>query len=441
VNPTVQATLSADGVNPNSFYSVSAQPFGVYARDTKHSNTPYSRQFTASWQQQISNKVALELGYVGNGGRQLPVLYNSNFGVEFQTPNITGGNFSTSPVMTMTNRADSTYHSLMARVRAANWHGLRLNATYVWSKSIDNASNGIFPTLPITLPNLGFGDQLVGTFNPSAPCIFGTPFAGNPPCTIAPSGTPVAISPFFPTIDLSTGAVTTTGAGQVMTSRYLIPQDPFNFLTDDRGRSDFDSRHRMVLDYTWEIPGSKSSKLRGNWTMSGIFVAQSGQPFTIFAGPTGGEVNMRANVGPFSVGNDPNGAITTTLTPAQLLQLLPSTQAPCGTLVTAVFPNVTVPNIVQPATGLPCTGNSGRNAFTGPNLINMNFSVQKGFSLGGENRMLSFRGEFYNLFNRNNFYNPISQLSTDGFTLNPAFGQIKSAHDPRQIQFGVRYSW
>ena len=71
----------------------------------------------------------------------------------------------------------------------------------------------------------------------------------------------------------------------------------------------------------------------------------------------------------------------------------------------------------------------------------MNFAVQKGFHLDGENRMLSFRGEFYNLFNHDNFYNPISQLITDGFTVNPAFGKIKSARDPRQIQFGVRYSW
>ena len=442
VNPTVQGAISFDGVNPFSAYSVSAQPFGVYARDVAHSNTPYSRQITASWQQQISNKLALEVGYVGNGGRQLPVLYNSNFGIEFNPSNITGGNFSTLPVMTITNRADSTYHSLVTRLRAADWHGLRVNATYVWSHSIDNASNAIFPTLPVTLPNLGFGYQTVGTQNLSAGCIYGLTFGGIPPCVATdPFGTTaVLISPFFPTIDLSAGAVTTTGAGQVITSRYLIPQDPFNFLTDDRGSSDFDSRHRMVLDYTWDIPGSKSSKLRGNWTLSGIFVAQSGQPFTIFAGPTGGEITLRANVlGAVEQDNhDPNAAISA----ANLA--LPSLAAPCTRTIIDPFtllPLGTAGNIIQPATGEPCPGNSGRNAFTGPNFINMNFAVQKGFSLGGENRMLTFRGEFYNLFNRENFYNPISQLSLDGFTMNPAFGKIKSAHDPRQIQFGVRYTW
>jgi hypothetical protein len=233
--------------------------------------------------------------------------------------------------------------------------------------------------------------------------------------------------------------VTTTGAGQVLTSRYLIPQDPLNFLVNDRGRSDFDNKHRMVLDYTWEVPGPKSSVLKGNWVLSGIFDAQSGQPFTIFAGPAGGEVTQRVNVlNSVAISNNPNSAIST----ANLQ--LPSTVAPCVRTVLTGSPPITpvqIPDIIQPATGLPCTGNSGRNAFTGPNFIAMDFAIQKGFTLGGESRMLSFRAEFYNLFNRSNFYNPISQLSTDGFTPNPSFGLIKSAHDPRQIQFGVRYSW
>ncbi|MGH9670994.1 MAG: carboxypeptidase regulatory-like domain-containing protein [Terriglobales bacterium] len=426
INPSVQGAILPEfsgATNPFSFYSVASQPFAVYARDVGHTSTPYSRQISASWQQEISGKLVFELGYVGTSGRRLPVLYNSNFATEFTPLNTTGGSFTTFPVMTMTNRASSSYHSLMGRARVANWHGLRFNATYTWSKAIDNSSTGIFPAIPATLLNLSLGYQLVGQQNPGAGCAL---FAV---CTVTTGGGPIPISPLFPTIDLSTGAVTTTGAGQVIASRYLIPQNPFNFLIDDRGRSDFDSKHRFVLDYTWEIPGAKSSKLKGNWIVSGIFVAQSGQPFTIFAGPIGGEVNQRAIVtGPVSVSDDPSGAIST----ANLL--IPMATAPCST---ASFPD----NPFRPATGVACTGNSGRNQFTGPNFITMNFAIQKGFSLGGENRVLSFRGEFYNLLNRDNFYNPLSQLSTDGFTFNPAFGKIKSAHDPRQIQFGVRYTW
>jgi hypothetical protein len=71
----------------------------------------------------------------------------------------------------------------------------------------------------------------------------------------------------------------------------------------------------------------------------------------------------------------------------------------------------------------------------------MNFAVQKAFPVRGETKMLTVRAEIYNLFNRANYYNPISDLSTDGINLNPDFGKIKSAHDPLQVQLAARFTW
>jgi hypothetical protein len=68
-------------------------------------------------------------------------------------------------------------------------------------------------------------------------------------------------------------------------------------------------------------------------------------------------------------------------------------------------------------------------------------AVQKNFHIGSEQRVLTFRAEAFNLFNRANFYNPISVLSLDGFNSNPDFGKIKSAHDARQLQVAGRFSW
>ncbi len=48
---------------------------------------------------------------------------------------------------------------------------------------------------------------------------------------------------------------------------------------------------------------------------------------------------------------------------------------------------------------------------------------------------------FFNLFDRANFYNPITEYSTDGVHLNPEFGIIRSAHDPRQIQLAARFDF
>jgi hypothetical protein len=38
-------------------------------------------------------------------------------------------------------------------------------------------------------------------------------------------------------------------------------------------------------------------------------------------------------------------------------------------------------------------------------------------------------------------YNPITEYSTDGVHLNPEFGIIRSAHDPRQIQLAARFDF
>jgi hypothetical protein len=51
------------------------------------------------------------------------------------------------------------------------------------------------------------------------------------------------------------------------------------------------------------------------------------------------------------------------------------------------------------------------------------------------------RAEFFNVFNRANYYNPISQYSLDGVTRNPDFGKVKSAYAPRQMQFAIRFNW
>jgi hypothetical protein len=68
-------------------------------------------------------------------------------------------------------------------------------------------------------------------------------------------------------------------------------------------------------------------------------------------------------------------------------------------------------------------------------------AIQKSFKIFGEGKELTFRTEMFNLFNRANYYNPNSVASLDGFNANPDFGQIKSAHDPRQFQFAARFTF
>jgi hypothetical protein len=426
LDPAVQAATFFDAFTlnfPNSFYSAAKQPFGVTARDSAHSNTPYTRQISAGIQQQVNNHLTFEVGYIGTSGKQLPVIYNSNFTKEWDVVNNPfEDNFAFTPIFTMTNQGDSSYHSMMVRVRAADWHGLRMNAAYSMSNSEDNASSAQFPTLPLTGPNTVLPYQEFQTGSYVALCVY-------IPTDFCPAG----VSPLAPQINFSPGAVTTTGAGQVLVSRYSLPQDPFGFLNDDLGRSDFHTKHRFVLDYTWDVPYGKESKWMGNWQISGIFVGQSGQPFTIFS-PILNEITQRAaQTGEVTVTNNPNGAID----PSNLV--LPGNIGSCraGTAVAGFdqgFLYLTSP-------GNACTGGTRRNQFTGPGFAGFNLAIQKGFAVFGEGRMLSLRAELYNLTDRANFYNPISTLSTDGVTQFGDFGKIKSAHEARQVQFAVRFTW
>jgi len=416
-NSTIDPTNAAY----NAANQAASQPSTIYAMDTKHSDTPYTWQYSGTLQQSLTDKMSVELGYVGSRGSMLPIITNANFGSQYTLNDFFGDNLTKFAVLKMQDRAQSQYDSLMFRLRMADVHGLRVNATYNYSHSHDNSSNGVFPTIPLTLTNVAIGAQFQANDNPVPFCVLFGFTCGTFPLT-------------SPQIDFSPGAVTTTGEGQVITSRYLLPQDPINYLKDEYGQSDFDSPHRFVLDYTWDMPFSKKSKLLGNWTLSGIFTAQSGQPFTIFAGPIINEVNQRVNVsGNVHIDdNNPNGMIG--LGGISLAENDPSCTG-TGGFFFAFSP-------LRPhADGSPCIGNSKRNQFRGPAYANMNFAIQKGFQVLGEGRMLTFRSEFYNLFDRANYYNPISQVSTDGFNLNPDFGKVKSAHPGRQIQFAVRFNW
>jgi len=69
-------------------------------------------------------------------------------------------------------------------------------------------------------------------------------------------------------------------------------QDPRN-IASNRGNSEFDIRHRVVLSHMFDIPWTKhftgvSGKVLDGWSFNGIFSFQSGFPATLFSGPRKG---------------------------------------------------------------------------------------------------------------------------------------------------------
>ena len=192
------------------------------------------------------------------------------------------------------------------------------------------------------------------------------------------------------------------------------PRDPTNFGLS-YGPSDNDVKHRFVASYIWQIPqmhglhGAASGVLN-HWELQGITIAQSGTPFTILSNTDTSLTGIGSDTAAPVSGVAPNVGHYS-YSGSSLFFLNPSAyqNAPFGTY-----------------------GVLGRNSFYGPKYVNFDFSLFKEFPISERAGKVQFRSEFFNLFNHPNFFNPNS-------TVGSALGQITGAHDPRFIQFALKW--
>ncbi len=417
----------------------------LYARDVNALKTPYLIQISGSVQHRFSGSWSGEVGYVGSVGQRLPLVYDANFATEFycQSNGVCSNN-TYFPVFTQSDIGSSNYNSLVARVTSNLYHGLSLHASYTWSKSLDDVVSSDFPNATDSLFSQLYGRQLYGLGNPAVFALqqSSSGYGSNSGLRGSELGTQnartaVLQSANIPSFTSIQSALTTTGSRAINTSSYNLPQNPLDYSSAgavqgaDYGPSDFDVRHRAVADLVYRMPFK--NKFARNFVISGITTVQSGQPFTIFSGPAYGQVTQRVNLSTTSTikttGN-PGGYIAG-VSRANLPSLNSSV---CPTLYAQ--PSLYKFSSVQGA----CVGNSGRNAFTGPAYFSQDAAVQRGIHLS-ERKTLVLRAEMYNLFNRSNYYNPISEVSADGVHINPEFGLVRSSHDPRQVQFAARFDF
>ncbi len=84
-------------------------------------------------------------------------------------------------------------------------------------------------------------------------------------------------------------------------------------------------------------------------------------------------------------------------------------------------------------------GNANRAPLYGPDFVNTDLSLIKGFRIT-ERVGLDFRTEFFNIFNHPQFFLPGSSLTAmQDINALPSFGKVtQTAHDPRVIQFGLK---
>jgi outer membrane receptor protein involved in Fe transport len=185
--------------------------------------------------------------------------------------------------------------------------------------------------------------------------------------------------------------------------------DPYNTLLN-RGRSDFDIRHNLSINFTCDLPYGLQ--------VSGIFTAQSGIP-----------------VSPIYTFDNDRDATTDN---EQRPNWAPGVTSTARVSDTQLFdPGV----FVLPPVG--SRGNVGRNVIDGPGLVTFDPAFVKSFFLDrGSKRSAQLRIEMFNAFNRINFAIPtVANLTVFNSPTerNATAGQITSTStSARQVQLALR---
>ena len=377
----------------------------------RNNRTPYIQQFNAGVEYAVTRSSVLQVAYVGTHSlrlfRQLAVnqarVASSNHPI---VNAVTGESINantddnaalrapfqgveTSAFSLNQTSGQSNYNSMQAALNHRMSHGFDFQMSYTFSKSIDDASNA---------GGGAFSDGSIDT-----------------------------------TSGLDTGSVW----GNQFAGR------------SNRGVSDFDRTHRLVLNGVWELPNPKFAShssgraLLCQWQLSGFVVAMSGLPVDIFdptAGSLYGQAGGRPNWAPGAARktasrNIPPGyyfnPFAFSMSTVQAGQPIPSAHDP-----TAIAPE-----------GGTDFGNVGRNALRGPLQSNVDVSIGKRFSVS-EAKAFLFRADFFNAINHASRSTPISDISNaqvdaSGRILSPGdFGRVLGFDSsPRIVQLSLNFSF
>ena len=388
VNAAGQRCLNYGGTATNcsiNLASFTSAPLDAY--------TPYTQQYNLTVQREIANGWAVELGYVGThftGGIGIWDPFLAPLYSPSNPRKVTDINGNTYTITTNTvnneelrhdiiglsrkrgsrysgNIGFANYNSFQATVSRRMSRGLYFQAAYTYSKTIDNVSGS-----------------------------------------------------------LSTDELNVTRNGQGGANILNTQKDPIQ----NKAIGDFDRPHRLVVSYSYDLPVPDgnfwNNQFFKGWAISGIVTYQSGLPFSITDGTSGGAFGQTGG-GTATFSGACTGDASTMYTTGSLTDRLAHYLNP-GCFRTATL----VPNGTTGATGF---GNVPRNAFRGPYQQNWDFSLIKTTRIK-EGHELRFRMDMFNMWNHPIFGFPNSVNIATAST----FAQITTTVVPaRLIQFGINY--
>jgi hypothetical protein len=356
-NPATSSTCSIAAIAPNI-------------------TTPYVTTWTLNVQHAFTNKVSLEVAYVGNHGSNLVGIRDINqpaVGSGWTPAAITGGAsdpvaeqearpfFNAFPYLAsiyqLANVYRSNYNGLQVTLTSRDYHGLTATAGYTYAHALDDVG-----------ANWDFG----------------------------------------------------AGLG--------LPQDATH-PGREYASSDFDLRHRFTLSFTYSIPGREfPGQLLKGWQLISIVSLYSAQPW----GPmdTGDDISgtgegvdrwdFIGNPSDFTTkpSNIPSYFAPGTAQTGPGGQCNNATNGNAGMLTSlglfGCYISANGRSVMDPA-AIGTFGTMGRNTFRDSGFRNWDFSIAKNWKFK-ERFGAQFRAEFFNVMNHPNFANPFG--GQNGFGMN-----------------------
>ncbi len=412
------------------------RPILLYGEFQPHLRSQYTVQYNFSISRELSRDLVWNVGYVGSQGHRL-----------LASQDINPSNPQTClDLITLSNENPSWVgtgggsSSLAANQTTCGQFGE--DASFVISPSAVAPPGGLH--LPYSGPGGGPmvipANTVIGSVAPNGISLVGLRPYSSPNCVPltgvncdVASGTPTFTSIFaentiansaynsFQTMlekrfshGLQLQAAYTFSKSLDQASSFEESLNPFNARAS-RALSLFNSKQRFVVNFYWELPVRRYSGFKGrvldDWSISGITQFQSGFPIRLQTQNDNELVNSLFFFGagapqlsgPLQIQN-PKKSGNFYLNPAQF-----SDPLPLGTFAT-----------------------TPRSICCGPGLNNTDLTFSKRIALN-EAKYFQFRTDIFNVANKTEFFNP------DGNFTDSTFGQIQQAHDPRLIQFALKF--
>jgi len=412
-----------NGLPQGSFYTGAASLLtpksGAASVYDQHGHRSYAMQWNLNMQRELAPNLTALVGYVGSRGVHLP-FSSSDFDIVFPTPTPQGFLFP-NPVASgetinsnfgdingIFNEGNSYYHGLVVGIQKRMSHGIELQGSFTWGKSIDTGSaTGVGDQFSNSIGSLPWYDlrsaRGLSDFNIGRTLVISATWqVPRLKSVTGPAG--------WLTSGWELGAIFKAIDGVPFTATWGTDGDPQGLNSSD----------------TWAFPDRLSTPGCATLTNPGnpnTYIKT--QCFSVPMAPC--PAGTDALTCPFYNGSASNGigCDPTPITDSD------------GNLVGVPFPQC-----------FNLRGNAGRNILIGPGTTNLDFSVFKNNPVKkiSENFNVQFRAEFFNVLNHANFAVPVTPARTDIFDSNGqptgVAGQLTSTTTTaREIQFAVKVVW